>query len=673
MFTRWREMPISRDASEGVIPACRQSNSWRSRRVSDLGGSGVGSCGMQPRYAQPPHQGRDRADVREGEQQGIDIDPELLALARRRRMAKARAATDPDKTLRSAAAGLAASENVRRRQADARRQQLLAAVRAEPTTTIGEHLKALGFSPKQYQTWRSGHPAWRDQLDAARNEIGGGRPYQHGFAKWRWEFLGRQTFPHQQVIVDAIESAPTLSVTLILVPPEAGKTTIMEEYCAYLISGNPSVRIQYWAKNPTEARKRIMRVKAILTEPGATRGADGIFGKIIGRFGPFYQKGQELLRPWRAEEFTVYKAPLRERDGTMEAKGIKTNTQGTRAELIVFDDVQDLNNLNDSEIILKKIRQEGSTRLSEPTGGKAIWVGTRVEVNDIFDLMYQLPESEWFLHQVIEIPAVNEKGESYCPEMHPIEVLERRKKLVGTEAWWRCYMMSPLSAGRMTFPGENIRAAKKSKMTWGTAVPGMPCILTVDPALSPGICAFLVSSVVDPDHLRLVELTRHHNFASLAHITAEIERLAIAYPALSDLVVEDNFFRGALTQDPEFLRIVAKYKLNVVEHITGRNKQHHDMGITALGRGFTRGEIEIPDGDRESQVMFKWGCEQLEKWKPGVPDKIIKQDFVIVLWMAWLQLASIRADLESRNKQNLEQWRRHQAATFQPMSRRQSA
>lgn len=615
---------------------------------------------------------RGRLSRERDRQQGIDVDPELLALARRRKLAKARAAVDPDKSRRAIASASVASENVRRNQASARREQLLMAVRSEPTKTITQHLIDCGFSQGQYQRWRIDHPEWKGALDAAR-DVDGGLGYAHGFARWRHEFLGRRTFAHQQVMIDAIESAPTLSVTLILVPPEAGKTTVLEEYCAYLISQNPSVRIQYWAKNPTEARKRIMRVKAILTEPMSTRGADGVFGKIIGRFGPFYQKGQELSRPWRAEEFTVFKAPLRERDGTMEAKGIKTNTQGTRAELIVFDDVQDLANLNDSETILKKIRQEGSTRLSEPTGGKAIWIGTRVDVNDIFDLMYQLPESDWFLHQVIEIPALDAEGNSYCPDMHPVSVLERRKKLVGPEAWARCYMMNPLSAGRMTFPRESIVAAKSTTTGWGRVVGGMPCILSIDPALAPGIAAFLVASVQDPEHLRLVELTRHHNFAGIGNITSEMERLFIAYPAISDLVIEDNNFQKAVLDDPEFIRLTTKYNVTVHDHTTGRNKQHHDIGITALGRGFVGGEIIVPDADDgTTRSMFKWGLEQLEKWKPGVPDKIIKQDFVIVLWMAWKLLAEIRAQLEADKKQDLQQWRRHQAATFQPM-RRQSA
>jgi hypothetical protein len=603
--------------------------------------------------------------AREQDMQRIAVDPDLLDLARRAASRPHGHSLDPAAgwvTAATRSAGLYHAGGGRTAAAEGRRQQLIAAVRAAPHTLIKDHLEALGFSRSQYQQWRNNFPQWRAELDGVRLEVGGGRAYTGGFAQFRWEFFGRQTYPHQQLIVDAIEEAPPLTVTLILVPPEAGKTTLMEEYVAAKTCENAAFRTQYWAKNPEEARKRVMRVKAMLTEPGATRAADGTFGKIIGRFGPFYDRGQEGLRPWRADRFTVAKAPLRERDGTMEAKGIKTVVQGTRAELIVFDDVQDLSNLNDSLAILRKIRQEASTRLSESTGGKCIWLGTRVEVNDVFDAMFQLPESEWFLHRVIEIPALDAEGRSYCPQMHSVDSLMRRKQLVGSAAWARCYMMNPLSAGRMTFPRESITHAKDAKLGWGMAVPGMPAILSIDPALSPGVCAFLVASVEDPEHLRLVEATKYENFASLAHITAELERYCIAYPGLSDLIVEDNFFRGALTQDPEFRRIVKQYDLTLHEHITGRNKQHHDMGISALGRAFTRGTVRIPDlDDGQTREMFRWGCEQLEKWKPGVPDKLIKQDFVIVLWMAWLRLDAIRQALEADQKRNLEQFRRHQA------------
>jgi hypothetical protein len=304
--------------------------------------------------------------------------------------------------VREKGARLAAEGNTRR--GEARRAAFVDEMRADPSASIDTLAHRIGISPNTYTLWRSRFPDFALAVDQVRLRDAG--PWTGTTADFRMEFFGRRTFPHQQQMLDIIDNAPPRTAHLFLVPPEAGKTTTLEEVIAKKIALDPASRIQYWGKAPDEAEKRVARIKAILTDGGASRGADGQWGKIIRRFGPFYSKGQERSgRPWRRDGFTVWKAPLHERDQTLEAKGINAATQGTRADLIVVDDPQDLRNINDSAKIFKKIRQEAATRLTR--NGVLLWIATRVDANDVYDLAFSMPEDEFFFESVTQIPALD--------------------------------------------------------------------------------------------------------------------------------------------------------------------------------------------------------------------------------------------------------------------------
>lgn len=572
--------------------------------------------------------------------------------------------------------------DLKAKAAAGRRNEFLAALRAEPTRQIKDLLADFGMANRTYQGWRARDPQFALEVDTIRMTGGVIAPWQGSFEQWRWEFLGRKTFWHHRLIIEAIEGASPDDAILFLLPPEAGKTTLFEEYCTYRICMDPTVRIQYMCQSPTAAHKRINQIKAMLTEPGATTAADGAPGKLIARFGPFYERDDRGLRPWTANYFTVARAPLRERNFTLEARGVTSNIQGDRADLFLIDDPQDRELLNQSKKILEKIRQEAASRLT--TKGVMLWAATRVDANDVYDILFSQDEEEFFLDRVVEVQALmyarDGAGElltdrplvSYWPEVWPMDRLMKKKQKVGRDAWARCYMQRPLAAGAFTFSEENMNAAKRKTMTLGRMEPGMPGLLTIDTGLHPGKCAFLVSTIVAGANeanarLRLVEAHSHGDFAGLDDITAEIERLLLAYPGISDICVEGNMYGKPLMADAGYRALVAKHHLTEHEHQTGRNKTDADMGITALGRAFWRGEVEIPWASKAEHDMFGPLIEQHKRWQPGVPDKVIKQDYVIVVWLAWKLMAGIRAQLEAAKKRNLDQWRRHAEVGWAPM------
>jgi hypothetical protein len=589
----------------------------------------------------------------------IEIDPEL-AKAAGERLARRSQAGDEGRRLGAEGRQLAA---------EGRRQQLLAAARNRPQASIQDLLDELGFSRPQYERWRVKHVDFREQFDAIRSKHAA--PYDLGFIRWRAEFLSKSTPPHQRTIIDTIETAPPLTAHLILFPPNAGKSTTLVEYLVYRICKDPNIRIQWWSKDQEEANKRLRLGMNIMTDATTTRGADGTWGKVIGRFGPFYERGQERNgRPWRNDKIVVAKSQRSELDGTWECKGIKTNTQGTRANIIVIDDPQDDQNIGDSAKILHNVRAFGATRL-HPENGILIWLATRVDVNDVYDLMLTLPDDELFLSSIQMIPALDEDGVSYWPEGRPYDQLMAAKKIVGQSAWARCYMMDPINAGETPFPKRHMELAKNRSLRVGTPVPDMPAILTMDPGLSPtGTCAVLVASVLPDFRLRLVEHKQHFNFAQVDDFIGELERCCIAYPQIRYVAVEDNNYQKLILNDAKFAALVSRYDLEVFEHTTGRNKQAHDLGITELGRGYKTAQVDIPWADADAAEMFGRFIEQHIKWRAGIPDKVVKQDCVIVDWIAWRVLQKIKAKMVRDEQAKKSEWNTHRPVHWGQPQRR---
>lgn len=591
----------------------------------------------------------------------IEIDPELAKAAGERLARRQRAGDD----------GRRLGAEGRQKAAEGRRQQLLAAARNRPQASIADLLEECGFSRTQYEGWRQSNDDFRLAFDGIRAQHSA--PYEGSFARWRMEFLGRKTYAHQQKIVDVIETAAPRTAHLILFPPEAGKSTTLVDYIIRRYTKNHDYRVQWWSKDPDEASKRMNLGKVIMTDATATQGADGTYGKVIGRFGPFYEQGQERRgRPWNNYKLVLAKSRRQELDGNWEAKGIHSNTQGTRANLIVIDDPQDKNNLNDSAFILGRVRQEAATRLTRD--GVLIWLATRVDVNDVYDLMFTLPDDEMFLSSVTQIPALTEDGESYCPEMWPLEDLMAAKKIVGPGPWARCYLMDPINAGTSPFPKKVMELSKHRGLKARTPVPGMPAILTMDPGLAPtGKTAILVSSVLPDLRLRLVDVKVHEDLAQVDDFIRELEARCIAYPQIKYLAVEDNNFQKLILNDEKFKAMVKRYDLEVFEHTTGRNKQAHDLGITELGRGYGKAMIDVPWADHEAAEMFTTFIEQHVKWRPGVPDKVVKQDQVIVDWIAWRVLQQLQAKMVRAEQTKKSEWSTHRPVAWGQMQRRRTA
>ena len=504
--------------------------------------------------------------------------------------------------------------------------------------TIEAACKEMGLSRQTYYQYRSDFPLFRAQVDMAKaqwyTEQQGKTTEEvswKGFTQFRKKFFNFDTYYHQAMISQAIEETGEMEVVLVLVPPEHGKTTLMEDKICEILATDPDHRICYISEARGHARKVGSRVRRRMTDTNE-------FGLYTARYGPFYEKGQEKNgKPWTADFFTVFKAGHDERDYSFEARGYQSHIQGSRVDTLFIDDVQSLKSLGRTDDLLQKFQQEWITRVGK--AGRTIIVGTRVGVGDIYD---KLMERE-LVTRLIELPALDEDGESLCPEMWPTDALNKRRKQVGEDIWHRTYQQNPIAAGAVTFDTATLTAAKDVSLIIGRN-PGVATVMSLDPGLGGGnvltVCQYT------PEKMWLVDQVADYGFGRTEQILARVREFANMYRP-QDFVIEMMAFQQALGKDDRMLQMADQYGFRIYPHVTQDNKFDSTFGVASMASSMRCGEMTIPWGNEDAQERFEPLIRELMQWRPNVRGVKLVQDRVMSLWFAYLFWYKQREYLQS--------------------------
>lgn len=239
----------------------------------------------------------------------------------------------------------------------------------------------------------------------------------------------------------------------------SGKSTVVGLFCAWALVREPALRILVLAAEESLARKMVRNVKRILERH-----------PMAGAIKP---KRGDL---WAADQFVVErKAELR--DPSMLARGLAGNVTGSRAEIVVCDDVE-VPNTSDSAAKRADLRE----RLAEldyvlVPGGLQLYVGTP---HSYYSIYADVPreeagESVPFLagFERLTIPVVADDGTPAWPERFgPDRIAELRARHGG--AGFRAQMMlEPVADGACRLDPARLRrydGALEYVETNGTAV-----------------------------------------------------------------------------------------------------------------------------------------------------------------------------------------------------------
>lgn len=276
-----------------------------------------------------------------------------------------------------------------------------------------------------------------------------------GFAEFVWLWNDRQGLGmpevHDRIACWLEERWRTEERRLLLMAFRGcGKSTLVGLFAAWLLACDPSLRILVLAADLTLAKKMVRTVKRMIERHPVTVAL--------------------ALKPpradlWGAEQFTV-RRPLELRDPSMLARGIGANLTGSRADVIICDDVEVPNSCDTAPKRLDLRTRLGEIDYILVPGGMQLYVGTPHTYYTIYaaEPRREVGETAIFLEgfRRLEIPLLDARGRSVWPQRFADAAIARIRRHTGANKFQSQMLLQPMpiSAARLdpdrmtTYEGE---------------------------------------------------------------------------------------------------------------------------------------------------------------------------------------------------------------------------
>jgi len=244
---------------------------------------------------------------------------------------------------------------------------------------------------------------------------------------------GRKTPPVHLRMADWLERAYLDGDTRLLLMAfrSCGKSTLVGLFAAWLLYRWPDLRILVLAADQILAGKMVRNVKRIIERHPLTT-----------RMKP------DRADQWASERFTVRRM-IEQRDPSMLARGVGSNITGSRADMIICDDVEVPNTCDSAEkrAALRE-RLEEINYVLVP-GGTQLFIGTP---HTYFTIYADAPRKEAgevqvFLHgfKRLKIPVLGADGNSAWPERFSPAAIEQMKRSTGPNKFASQMMLEPVN------------------------------------------------------------------------------------------------------------------------------------------------------------------------------------------------------------------------------------
>jgi len=212
---------------------------------------------------------------------------------------------------------------------------------------------------------------------------------------------------------------------LLMAFRNAGKSTLVGLFANWLLLRNPNLRILVLSADHALARRMVRNVKRITERHPWTSSLKP-------------PKADE----WASDRFTITRSSEL-RDPSMLAKGIGSNITGSRADVVICDDVEVPKTCD-----TPGKRADLRDRLDEidyvlTPGGLKLFIGTP----HTHDTIYAGTPDTAYLndYQRLEIPLLDEHGRSQWPERFSLERIEKLKIRSGPAKFQSQMMLRPVS------------------------------------------------------------------------------------------------------------------------------------------------------------------------------------------------------------------------------------
>jgi len=225
----------------------------------------------------------------------------------------------------------------------------------------------------------------------------------------------------------------------------SGKSTLVGLFAAWLLARDPNLRLLVLAADLALARKMVRNVK-----------------RLIERHPVTVRLGLKPTRAdqWSAEQFTVTRS-AELRDPSMLARGIGANITGSRADIVVCDDVEVPNTCDSAPKRADLRARLGEIDYILVPGGLQLYVGTPHTYYTIYAdrARREIGESAPFLDGFSRLvrPVLDETGASVWPERFPEDAVARIRRHTGANKFQSQMMLQPVSLAEGRLDPDRLR------------------------------------------------------------------------------------------------------------------------------------------------------------------------------------------------------------------------
>ncbi len=218
---------------------------------------------------------------------------------------------------------------------------------------------------------------------------------------------------------------------LLMAFRNSGKSTLVGLFCAWLLYQDADKRIMVMAADFALAKKMVRNVKRVIERHPLTK-----------RLKP------KRKEQWASDQFTVNR-PSELRDPSMLAKGIGANITGSRADVVICDDVEVPNTCDSAPKRLDlRARLQEIDYVLVP-GGLQLYVGTPHTYYTIYAQHHRIEsgEEEPFLNgfERFELPLLNQNGLSQWPARFPDHKIQAIRGRTGKNKFESQMMLRPVN------------------------------------------------------------------------------------------------------------------------------------------------------------------------------------------------------------------------------------
>ncbi len=230
---------------------------------------------------------------------------------------------------------------------------------------------------------------------------------------------------------------------LLMVFRDAGKSSLVGLFCAWLLSRNANLRILVLAAEHELACKMTHNVRGIIERHPDTQ-------HIV------------PTRPdqWAADRLTVRRS-REQRDPSLLAHGIFSNITGAHADVVVCDDVE-VPNTSDTPRKRSDLRERLlETRFVLAPSGTQVFIGTPHTYYSIYadEPRHERGETSPFLedYKRLHVPLVDERGQSRWPGRFDAAAIERLRQSAGPVKFRSQMLLIPTQASEIRLDPDRLQ------------------------------------------------------------------------------------------------------------------------------------------------------------------------------------------------------------------------